>query len=410
VPGARLASPQHAPGGRPAIASKHRSPLDLQDQWRRVRRYLNEHRHDLTLLAQQLYPESWRVADSPLLAREGWIPATPIELDSLQLTWSERPLQREFDPSESATGFVLPLRSEGRRFASYAQALAELDPPRLLDDRTAYRLLDFDLRGNRPKLSFARGSYFDVINICEAVAHEFAALVGTSEFVDGPAKHRLPLRASIGDPTDLTRRPVIPAISVLTLKRPANPGATECLLHWRDPSKVASGGGLYQVTPVGMFQPSSDAPWNETNDFDLWRSIVRELSEELLGTSEDYGSERAPIDYEQWPLYTTLAAARRSSTLRIFWLGLGIDPLTLVADLLVVAVFDADLFDAVFPRLASINEEGHLVRVNDESGATTGLPFTEDSIVRFIKTEPIQAAGAGLLQLAWRHRAALLGR
>jgi hypothetical protein len=235
-------------------------------------------------------------------------------------------------------------------------------------------------------------------------------VVGTSDFDDAPPMHRLPLRGSIGDPTDLTRRPVIPAISVLTLRRPANTGATECLLHWRDPSKVASGGGLYQVTPVGMFQPSSDAPWNETNDFDLWRSIVRELSEELLGTSEDYGSERAPIDYEHWPLYRTLAAAHRSATLRVFWLGLGIDPLTLVADLLVVAVFDADLFDAVFPRLASINEEGHLVRVNDETGATTGVPFTEDSIVRLTRTEPIQAAGAGLLKLAWRHRAALLGR
>lgn len=386
--------------------------MDLQDQWRGVRRYLNEHRHDLTLLAQQLYPQSWRVADSPLLARQGWIPASPIELDSLALTWSEHRLQSEFDGSVSASRLALPLRSDGRPFGSYAQALAELDPPRLLEDRTAYRLLKLHLRGDRATLSFGRGSYFDVINICEAVAHEFSAAVATAGDLGAvPPRDQLPLRALIGDPiTDISRRPVLPAISVLTLKRSADTGAAECLLHWRDPAKVASGGGLYQVTPVGMFQPSSDAPWNETNDFDLWRSIVRELSEELLGTSENYGSDRHPINYDSWPLYRTLGTARRNATLRVFWLGLGIDPLTLVADLLVAAVFDADLFDAVFPRLATVNQEGHLVHVNDDTGATTGLPFTEETVARFTEGEPMQPAGVGLMRLAWRHRDVLLAR
>ena len=46
-----------------------------------------------------------------------------------------------------------------------------------------------------------------------------------------------------------------------------------------------------------MFQPSDEAGWNLANDFSLWRAIAREVSEELLGTSEDYGSDRAPIDY-----------------------------------------------------------------------------------------------------------------
>ncbi len=202
---------------------------------------------------------------------------------------------------------------------------------------------------------------------------------------------------------------MIPAISVLTLRR-ASSGGADCLLHWRDPAKVASGGGLYQVIPVGTFQPSSAAPFNEANDFDLWRSIVRELSEELLGVSEDHGSDRRPIDYDRWPLYTTLAAGRRDATLRVFWLGLGIDPLTLVADLLTVAVFDAELFDAVFPRLGATNDEGQLVRMHDEPGATTGVPFTEQTVERFATNEPMQPAGAALLQLAWRHRDTLLAR
>ena len=33
--------------------------------------------------------------------------------------------------------------------------------------------------------------------------------------------------------------------------------------HYRQPGRVSHAGGLYQVIPVGVFQPSGEAPWNE---------------------------------------------------------------------------------------------------------------------------------------------------
>ncbi|MEU4116495.1 hypothetical protein AB0F71_18630 [Kitasatospora sp. NPDC028055] len=125
----------------------------------------------------------------------------------------------------------------------------------------------------------------------------------------------------------------------------------------------------------------------------MWRAIVRELSEELLGSSEDYGSGIRPIDYYAWPFNQALSAARAAGTLRVYWLGLGMDPLTLVTDMLTVAVFDAELFDETFARIASTNEEGHRVQLEDGTGHAVGIPFT---------------AGAALLQLAWQHRDVLL--
>ena len=145
-------------------------------------------------------------------------------------------------------------------------------------------------------------------------------------------------------------------------------------LHWRDPARVAVNGGLYQVAPAGMFQPSDEAGWNLANDLSLWRAIAREVSEELLGTSEDYGSDRAPIDYGRWPFFAALTAARQAGTLHGYWLGVGADVLTLDVDLLTVLVFDAPFFDAEFGGLVAANDEGQIHRRCSPPRASSSSP------------------------------------
>ena len=105
---------------------------------------------------------------------------------------------------------------------------------------------------------------------------------------------RLPFRDLVADPFDPQRRAVIPAITTLTIRLRRYPAEPSFLLHWRDPAKVATAGGLYDVVPAGEFQPSSVALWDRRNDFDLWRNIVREYSEELLGMPEHDGSRSRP--------------------------------------------------------------------------------------------------------------------
>jgi len=338
------------------------------------------------------------------LARPEWIPSEPVALDAIDVGWRPDAPSPRLTGGEPESSGVRPLRPDGQKHASYVEALARLDPPRLLANRGTYRLLDVDLSATgRGRMVFGRGSYFDIVNICEAVAHELA-----SHWSHPPAqqlepdrlRELLPFRALIGDPTDLRRRPMLPAISTLTLRRdPAHRQRTTFVLHWRDPAKVASGGGLYQVAPVGVFQPSHDADWNEINDLDLWRGMVREYAEEFLGTAEDYGSDAIAIDYERWPLYRRLTAARRDGRLGVFCVGLGVDALTLVTDLLIVAVFDAEVFDDVFAGIVTRNDEG---------SSTLGVPFDAASVERYADVEPMQPAGAALLRLAWQHRDRLL--
>ena len=392
-----------------------------QQQWRRERRYLNEHRCDLEHAAGSRYLEAWRVAGTPLLARPEWLPADPVPLEAVTLSWHPGPPGAVIDPVQPAGSLgVRPLRADGARFRSYADALAALDRPRLLENRTCYRLLGAVTPvppgdpATGAHLAFGLNRYFDLINVSEAVAHETAAWVlANPDRAIGPRPDELPLRSAIGDPLDLARRSVTTGIATLILRVDREAGTAQMLLHWRDPASVAVNGGLYQVAPAGMFQPSGEARANLANDLSLWRAIAREVSEELLGTSEDYGSDQAPIEYERWPFFAALSGARQARTLRGYWLGAGADPLTLDVDLLTVLVFDAELFDAELGGLVSANEEGHILAGGTGAGAAAapgevGIEFSAANVDRFTSVEAMQPAGAAILRLAWRHRDVLL--
>lgn len=319
---------------------------DETNDWARVRAYLRTHRHELAVRAAGEFPDVRKVAGTPLLTRPAWVPPAPIPLGDVAISMGTAP------PAD------LPPASGHPDFPGYAAAMAALDAPAVFENRPTWRLLDADLAGPAPRLVFGDGTYFDGIDTGEAAAHEYAA--------GGPA----PLRAAVGNPCDLTRRPANLAVSALTIRRDS--AGDEFLLHWRDPAKVGHAGGLYQVVPVGVFQSSGPG------DFDLWRFLLREYAEEVLGEPE----VTAP-DYTTWPFAVAMTG---TDGVAAHVLGLGVDPLTFATDLLVRVVIDAPVFDAVL---------GARVAVNDE-GAVTMRPFTEDSVDGL----PMQAAGAALVRLA----------
>ena len=362
---------------------------------------MKANRHELAVAAADLYPGWPRAESTRLLRRPEWVPAVPVELGAVELRWHSQAAAPAITGSGDQSAATRPGNEAGDRFATYAEAIAALDRPALFENRPLYRLLAADLTGPR-RLDLAAGRYFDSVSVGEALAHEFADAVRVTG--QSPVLDRLPLRAAIGDPCDLPRRPASMAVTTLTLRR-SGPGEASFLLHWRDPAKVTNAGGLYQVMPVGIFQPADDNPASVSHDLDLWPAIARELSEELLGASEDYTRFGSPIRYHDWPFFRRLTEARRTGALRVWILGLGVDPLTMTTDLLTVAVIEAGLFDEVFSDLVAVNSEGRVI----SDTATTGFAFTESAVARFSATEPMQAAGAAALRLAWKHRNPLLG-
>ena len=369
-----------------------RQLTESQRQWLRIREHLNRNRHALAVRAFNDFDLAPPVGDAPLLVRPEWLPAEPIPLQDVQLDHKPEARFDGITGTGSVASDVLPLRPDGTRYDCYSEALADLAAPSALHNLPTYRLLAAGLH-DAPRLVLGNGRYFDSVDTGEASAHEYAG-------VDLGELHTQTLRAAIGDPTDLARRPTNVAVSTLTLRHDRRTGETAMPLHRRDPAKVGHAGGMVQVIPVGVFQPVGPEPWNLINDLSLWRGMLREYAEELLGAPEDHDTTQGPFDYDTWPFAARMNAALNATRVRAYVLGMGVDPLTFATDLLAAVVFDADTYDELFADAVARNTEGPVL---------PSVHFTADQVDRYAGQEPTQAAGAALLRLAWRHRGTLLG-
>ncbi|MFF4778970.1 helix-turn-helix domain-containing protein [Microtetraspora fusca] len=394
----------YSANGHPALAGGSPDPVAAsQRRWLEVRRYLNRNRAALAAAAVAMYSKTLRVGNVSLIAGEDWVPDEPVPLADITLKWVNGPQRVALDGSEPEAFTARPLRAPGSAYDRYTSAVRYLDPPALFENRPSYRLLDLDWSNGRGEMMFGLANYFDKLDISEAVGHETAAAMMQGR--TSLSWEDLPFRTLIGDPFGFQRRAVIPAITTLMLRRRRTHGTATFLLHWRDPTKVATASGLYDVIPAGEFQPSSMAPWDLLNDFDLWRNIVRELSEELLGTPEHDGSRSAPIDYDAWPLYRALNRARHARQVSIYCLGVALDALTLATTIMTALVIDDDVFDDLLSDLVTSNAEG--ITVFGHPGEH-GIAFTSQNVNHLLTSEPMASPGAGCLALAWRYRALLL--
>jgi transcriptional regulator with XRE-family HTH domain len=405
-PGSEIGAPPAATASEPdpaVVASQH--------EWRLTRRYLNGHRSDLAKAAVALYPSAARLGQTALLSAPEWMPERPVPLGDVALNWTDGPQPSAIDGTEPEANSLSPLRTARHRFDRYTSAIRYVDTPTLFENRPSYRLLDVAWTNGGGSMRFGLSAYFDKLDVAEAIGHEYAR-AATQTPDDGGAgagvKWRdLPFRR-VTDPFDLASRHVIPAITTLTLCRNREQRTATFLLHWRDPSRVATAGGIYDVIPAGEFQPSSISPWSQTTDLDLWRNIVREYSEELCGEPEHDGSRGTPVNYDAWPFYRAMCRARVAGRLRAYCLGVGLDALTLAATIPTVVVIDDDAFDELFGEVVEVNAEGVTVKSFQGQGSATGIPFTEENVERLLTDEPMAPPGAACLHLAWQHRDLLL--
>lgn len=377
-----------------------------QEAWRAVRSHLIRHRTRLAKRVVMLYDPAWRLTHAPALAPPSWLPSRPVPIETVTLEWVAAPPRPTITGHEAELRPVLPLRVPGHAFRQYTSAIRYLSPPALFENRPSYRLLDVSWEPSGPgKLQFGLATFFDKLDVSEALSHEFAAAMMESA---PPAWRQLPFRARLSQPFDLSSRMGSTSIATLTIRRNTTDGSHTFFLLNRDPTTVAVGGGQYGVIPAGEFQPSCIAPACMRDDLDLWRNIVREYSEELLGEPEHDGSGGQPLDYECWPFYRAMQRAREAGQLRAHVLGVVLHALGLNPAIMTAVVIDDVVFDDLFRELVTVNAEGQVVTSLGDDQSVHGLPFTEATVRQFLDREPLGGTSAACLALAWRYRESLV--
>lgn len=292
----------------------------------------------------------------------------------------------------------------GVRYNRYSSAVRAIAAPSLFENRGSYRLLGLDSHDDSVHMTFGYTTYFDMVNVCETLGHELAGWwLANQEWPDKPRMEDLAYRQLVGDLFDLDRRSVLPSINTLTIRRAST--GDSFFLHRRAASQVAVAGGQSHVIPAGVFQPSGIAPWNMAGDFDLWRNMLREYSEEFLGNPEHDGSSGGPIDYEAEEPFRTLNEGRRAGKVRAWYLGMGLDPLVPAGEILTVVTLDAEVFDSAFGAMVSTNSEGEVIASDP---GNVGIAWNARNIQRVLTEEPLSCAAHACIALTWKHRGLIL--
>lgn len=371
--------------------------------WTMVRRTLNRQRHVLSKVAADLYWDPIRIEGTSCITVPEWMPERPVDLASIDLSWVDPAPAPEVAGTDVETARYRGQAHDGRPYNRYSQAVRALAKPNLFENRGSYRLLDLNWDAHGGRMRFGYTTYFDMIDVCEVMAHEIAD-VWSNHNGEKVSLDDLPFRQHVGRLFDLRRRTVLPSINTLTIRRA--PEGDSFFLHRRGSARVAVAGGTSHVIPAGVFQPSGIAPWNMAGDFNLWYSILREYSEEMLGNPEHDGSSGAPIDYGTEEPFRTLNDGRRAGKVRPWCLGVGIDPLAPAGEILTVTVIESDVFDVAFDEMVARNAEGDLYPSEDGS---VGIAWTASNVRKVQVEEPLASAAAACIALTWKHRDLILG-
>ncbi|MFI6827577.1 hypothetical protein ACIBG5_10790 [Kribbella sp. NPDC050241] len=375
-----------------------------QTHWREVRQYLIESGIGLAARTADLYDPALRVEHVPAISTAAWLPSAPVPLEKLDLTWDDSPRKVRITGLEAEARPTLPLRAPGHAFTRYTAAIRYLRKPALFENRHSYRLTDVEWSDGAGRMTFGLATFFDKLDVSEPLGHE-AAAAEIAGHLDWP---HLPFRGLVSDPFDLSTRFVNPGISTLTIRRNTSDGTGTFFLLRRDPTQVTNG-RHYSLLPAGEFQPASISPQSIEADLDIWRNMVREYAEEMLGQPEHDGSGGVPVDYDIWPFYRDMTIAREAGTVRPFALGIILDALSLNSSIATTTVIDDTVFDDLFRELVASNPEGEVILSLDNNKSIRGLPFDEPTVKRLTTREPLGQTSAACLTLAWRHRDQLLG-
>lgn len=317
----------------------------------------------------------------PLFYREEWLPNTPVDLQNVRLSFLP-------DPEKRIELKVHTLPYHGAtRISTYADAIEQFDRPTTFENNLHYRLIGID----QDHLSYSerKYNYFDKINFGEFLVYELAVnCLGKKS--GRKSTNRKRLLQHLRGPSDFV---IFSGICTLTMIFDGS--VLRIVMHKRGKKETAYAMGTYHVIPAGEFQPSCRALNAFGDDFNLWKSIMREYAEELLNMPEHDGNSMVQFNYETEP-FISLERERQHGNIKVFYLGTALDTITFQAEIMTVAVFKKESFDRIFVKIIYENKEGQIINDANE----WGREFTITERDQYINANTLPSAQA-ILNIAW---------
>jgi hypothetical protein len=352
--------------------------------------------------------------DLPLLTQDGWIPSQPLSLRHVQLEL-DTAFRTDFTAARDQTFEYWP-EVPGNPRPSYSQAVGEYDRPTRWYDGRSFRLTDVLVsavgngvesgRQGEVKLCFGPGTYFEAFDTCEPLGYEAAKRHEETAGATISGRYR----ESLQNPFILHNRCAVPGINTLTIRR--HHKDITFYLHQR--TDVATAIGTTNVVPAGEFQPSGQRSEPVDAELDLRSTVIREYAEEFLGAEEVLTQRQSEVQVDLSRQYPLLNSAVMQGEAKVYYLGLGLYPLTWKPEILLICIFDGPLFDKVFSKMKEEVYEGRQVgdpspkrfpyMLAGKKGAHPGVRFDEKTVLSYARNPTTLSAARACLTLAWRHR------
>ncbi|MFD9698771.1 hypothetical protein [Lentzea sp. NPDC059081] len=347
-------------------------------------RSLRDNQGTLTRRVLEASPERLRQPGLPLLTKPEWSLVVPFDLADIKVEWLDGQLDDVTKLRRASSKVLAKLRIAP--ITRYSTALVEIAGLTRLFDGVIYRLIEAEFTADVKRMVFCRATYFADLDTSEVLAFE------------AQTSRRRPYRRRLQDPFDFRRRVAGLGIDTLTIRRDGERAGF--FLHRRDPKNVVNNASMIGLIPAGEFTPSDVSSEAMSRDLDLWKNIMREYAEEMLGVPDAQGQGGRWIDYASESPFWELEMARATGQLQVKVLGLGIDPLPWKTELLTVCVIDAEVFDRIFAPVPVRNEEGIIIAGDRKNG----LLFDATTVDRYCREPDVSPNTQACLRLAWRYR------
>lgn len=295
--------------------------------------YYDVHRAELTALIRPYYLDYTANPELPLITRPRWIPERPIPIG---LPGQELAFGYEFFAEQLTFPNVSGLN------ATLHEVRRSMNTSAKMRNDDTYRPLEIEVNDRGLRLTCGPGRYFEYHDSCEILGLELSrwalANPGRRPNSDGSD---LPLRGPAENIFDLRNRSAVVGVSTLLLALDYE-GSDWYFRHERG-HEVAVNPDAWSVVPSGTFQPIKPNLESHNEDFIIRSTILRELAEELLGRDElQWADDERALDFKKTPLLRDFVGLLDSGLARIYFLGIGFDPVSTVPEVLTTLIFRAD--------------------------------------------------------------------